>query len=80
MIIGYEAGVSGLSCKGDSGGPLVVFDSETGLHSQVGIVSGGSCGNTQLPSVFTRIENPDVLQFIKTYSEILIAEPHKNAR
>ena len=61
---GYEGGVSGISCNGDSGGPLVIFNSRDRQYFQVGIVSGGSCGSMTDPSVFVRLENREVLEFI----------------
>ena len=34
-------------------------------YFQVGIVSGGSCGSMPDPSVFVRVEDKGVLDFIK---------------
>lgn len=49
------------SCKGDSGGPLTNVTTD-GLSPrrayQIGIVSAGigPCGNTEIPSVYTRVD------------------------
>ena len=67
ICAGYEAGVS-TSCPGDSGGPLVVFDSQTRCYTQIGVVSGGVCGSTIYHGAFTRLEDPQVLDFIYRYA------------
>ena len=61
---GYEGGITGLTCGGDSGGPLVIFDSHKEQHIQVGIVSGGRCQSYNDPSIFARIEDHEILEFI----------------
>ncbi len=59
------------SCKGDSGGPLIRYIYKDGLnkayHLQIGLVSGGvgACGSADFPSVYVRLENEEVLGFIK---------------
>ena len=63
-LLGYQAGVTGLTCGGDSGSPLVVFDSEEKYYLQVGIVSGGICQSFTHPPIFTRIEDHQTLEFI----------------
>lgn len=57
-------------CKGDSGSPLVRFDF-SGSGSQpkyviTGIVQGGvgRCGDDKFPSIFVRVEDPEVYNFI----------------
>ena len=62
--IGYESGMSGLTCGGDSGSPLVVYDSINEKYTQIGIVSGGQCASLKSPAVFVRIEEPGILKFI----------------
>ena len=54
------------SFQGDSGGPLFIFNTATERYFQVGIVSGGvgECGTDRLPGVFTRVDNPEILDFI----------------
>lgn len=43
------------ACQGDSGGPVFTSETQTGVHTIVGVVSFGiSCG-THLPSVYTRV-------------------------
>ena len=64
-ISGNQAGVTGLTCGGDSGGPLVFFDSHEEHYIQVGIVSGGTCQSLTDPSIFSRIEDREILEFIK---------------
>ena len=63
-IIGYQAGVTGLTCGGDSGSPLVFFDSQKEHYVQVGVVSGGTCQSLSDPSIFARVEDYDTLEFI----------------
>ena len=57
------------SCSGDSGGPLVFHDrlSTPTRHIQVGIVQGGAgeCGNDRFPGLYARLDNIEVLSFIK---------------
>ena len=45
------------ACRGDSGGPLVSKNPATGVHTMVGVVSGGSkiCGNR--PSYYVRVSS-----------------------
>lgn len=63
------------ACKGDSGGPLfnTTFTNEEVRSYQVGIVSFGatqkSCGNPELPTVFTRVD-----QYLKWIEEHVIDE------
>ena len=64
LFLGYEGGVTGLTCGGDSGGPLVIFDSHKEQHIQVGVVSGGRCQSYNDPSIFARIEDHEILEFI----------------
>ena len=57
------------SCSGDSGGPLVFYDksNKPHRHVQVGIVQGsaGECGNDRFPGIYARLDNYDVLNFIR---------------
>ena len=64
LCAGYEAGLSGVTCGGDSGGPLVVYDSITDQYTQVGIVTGGSCASVRKSSIFARLEDPNIFQFV----------------
>ena len=64
-ILGYQAGVTGLSCGGDSGSPLVFFDSQKEHYIQVGVVSGGTCQSFTDPAIFSRIEDHQNLEFIR---------------
>ena len=70
LYIGYEIGGYG-SCKGDSGGPIAYFSTEhnSGQYRfiQLGIVQGGigTCGDPTLPAIYVRLEDKEVLQFIK---------------
>jgi secreted trypsin-like serine protease len=45
---------------------LYIFDTDSGRYNQVGIVSGGvgECGTERLPGVFTRVNDPEILEFI----------------
>lgn len=63
-MTGYQGGVTGLTCGGDSGSPLFIFDSHKEQHMQVGVVSGGRCQSYNDPSIFARIEDHEILEFI----------------
>ena len=67
ICAGYEGGVS-TSCPGDSGGPLVIFDSIRHCYTQIGVATGGHCGSTKYHGAFTRLEDPQVLDFIYRYA------------
>ena len=57
---GTEAG----TCRGDSGGPTLFND---GLKThQLGVVHGSitSCDGSRFPSIFARIDNPEVFQWL----------------
>ena len=66
---GNSASAQG-SCKGDSGSPLSVFNTSESRYVQVGIVAGGiqpdACGDKNYPGVFTRIDNPEIADFIES--------------
>lgn len=51
-------------CYGDSGGPLFVGDTKT----VIAVVSGGTDQHCQGPSLAARIDTPDVLSFIASYT------------
>ena len=55
------------SCAGDSGSPGVFFDYTRDAYMQVGVLHGGvtQCSSNLLPSIYTRIDEPGVLEFIK---------------
>ena len=57
------------SCSGDSGGPLVFNDriAKPPRYVQVGVVQGGAgeCGNERFPGLYARLDNFDVLSFIR---------------
>ena len=66
ICAGYEGGIRN-SCHGDSGGPLVRLEHpESGLshHVQIGVVSGGKCRQIEKPSIYVRLEDYSVLNFI----------------
>ena len=67
--IGYQGGITGLTCPGDSGSPLVVFSSREGKYVQVGIVSGGTCQSLTDPAIFARVEDEDTFRFIEKQIE-----------
>ena len=58
------------SCKGDSGGPLMIFNTKNYRYEQVAIVAGGlypeDCGNTKFPGIYTRLDHPDIVSFVKS--------------
>ena len=45
----------------------MLFDSVTNVHVQVGIVSAGICGSSTDPSIYARLESPEILNFINTH-------------
>ena len=71
LCAGNQATKQG-SCSGDSGGPLMIFDTNTNIYVQIGIVAGGinlnDCGNTNFPGVYTRLDHPEILNFIHTHA------------
>lgn len=56
------------SCKGDSGSPLFQFSQSKLKFVQQGIVSGGigSCGDPRYPSIYVRLEDPEIFNFIQS--------------
>lgn len=58
------------SCDGDSGGPLVKFISSANppYYIQVGVLHGGvgQCGNSVYPGIYARLEDKEILDFVKT--------------
>ena len=48
----------------------MIFDTDTGAFVQIGIVAGsvnlGDCGVKNFPVVFTRLDNPEVFDFIES--------------
>ena len=52
------------TCRGDSGGPALLFDGIK--NQQLGVVHGSitSCDGSRFPSIFVRIDNPDVFNWI----------------
>jgi len=65
LCAGYESAEQG-SCEGDSGGPLMVFNTKSSQYFQVGMVSGGvsSCGDRDIPGYYTRLDHPEIANFI----------------
>ena len=62
--------VSKGSCHGDSGGPLMYLDTEEveEKYVQIGTVAGGigGCGNRNLPSIFVRLDDPLIFEFLNS--------------
>ncbi|XP_059091512.1 uncharacterized protein LOC131887039 [Tigriopus californicus] len=69
MCAGHEEGQFG-SCQGDSGGPIMqLIANDTQMrYVQVGIVQGGvrHCGDPKYPGIYTRIDNPEITEFIES--------------
>ena len=55
------------SCEGDSGGPIRIFDDSDWRFRQIGVVHGSisDCDGSRFPSIFVRLDNPLVLDFIQ---------------
>ena len=55
------------TCPGDSGGPLVIHDQETDANIQIGAVFGSlvECDDQKYPSLYARIEDYEILKFIR---------------
>ena len=72
LCAGYESGLRN-TCDGDSGSPLVVYVSDENIYTQVGVVSGGDCKRIKKPSIYSRLEDFEVLSFIysKTFNRIV---------
>jgi secreted trypsin-like serine protease len=81
LCAGYQASSRG-SCEGDSGGPLVVRNASAGQYYQVGLVSGGvtDCGNTDIPDYYTRLDNPEISEFIQNPDNVTKPPNKENAR
>ena len=65
LCAGYDIGNQG-PCRGDSGGPLQFHDRIKGRYVQVAIVHGSvaGCGDVEFPSVYVRLDDPEVHEFI----------------
>ncbi len=54
-------------------GPLMLHNIEKKIYMQLGIVAGGinfdQCGVENYPTVFSRLDHPDVLTFVKSVAE-----------
>ena len=67
---GNERGNVG-SCKGDSGGPLIYYNSRADppFYMLIGVLHGSSdqCEDekTDAPSIFARVDHPEIFDFIK---------------
>ncbi len=64
----FGAGIEGKdSCQGDSGGPIFAKRPD-GSFVQIGVVSRGTgCGAPTFPGIYTRISNPDILAWIRSF-------------
>jgi hypothetical protein len=54
-------------------GPLMLYNVEKNIYIQLGIVAGGinfdQCGVDNYPTVFSRLNHPEVLSFVKSIAE-----------
>ena len=59
-----NSGTDDGTCRGDSGGPALFSDGIK--NQQLGVVHGSitSCDGSRFPSIFVRIDNPDVYNWI----------------
>ena len=75
LCAGYVISGEG-SCTGDSGGPLVTFvdDPNDPYYVQVAVVVGGKgsgCNGGGSPGIYTRLDDPKVLSWVKQHRSIL---------
>ena len=65
-ISGFTGDDAG-SCAGDSGSPAIIKDWTSGAYMQIGVLHGGvtQCSSKHLPSIYTRLDEPGVLEFIQ---------------
>jgi len=78
LCAGYESADQG-SCQGDSGGPLMFYNTKLLQFFQVGIVSGGVsiCGDKEIPGYYTRLDHPDISEFVHNANDILSKGEYK---
>ena len=63
------------SCKGDSGGPLLSYQTNGGFYVQTGVVQGSDgCGDANFPTIFGRIQDPEIFSFIKKVGTVMLAQ------
>ena len=63
------------SCKGDSGGPLLSYQTNGGFYVQTGVVQGSDgCGDANFPTIFARIQDPEIFSFIKKVGTVMLAQ------
>ena len=68
--------VNGGTCPGDSGGPLLTDaqGDETFeiVVQQIGVLHGGlePCSHTDFPSIYTRLDEPSIYQWLRTQIRI----------
>ena len=63
------------ACAGDSGGPIV-RQNEDDRYVQIGIVSAnlGNCASRNWPALYSRVDHPDILEFIARKSGLYLTE------
>ena len=66
MFCALQYGTEFGTCRGDSGGPMVQDDGV--IVTLIGVVHGAisSCDGSRYPSIFTRVNNPLILNWIYT--------------
>ena len=66
MFCALQYGTDFGTCRGDSGGPMVQDDGV--IVTLIGVVHGAisSCDGSRYPSIFTRVNNPLILNWIYT--------------
>ena len=72
LCAGYEIEDAKGACEGDSGGPIFKFEPNEERFTQIGVVQGGlgKCGDPTLPAIFIRLEDPEIISFIKPFVDI----------
>ena len=68
LFCGRSSSLSVGTCRGDSGAPGIFKGRLRDPFIQMGVLhgsSGDNCDNSKLPSIFVRLDDPDILKWIR---------------